>query len=45
VNVFYLHGPLLIDIDLNESVTFVLSPGVVYGLASNNAFVSDGDAT
>lgn len=44
VNVFYLHGPLLIDINLNESVTFVLSPGVVYGFASNNAFVSDGDA-
>ena len=45
MNVFYLYVPLLIDINLNESVTFVLSPGVVYGLASNNAFVSDDTPT
>ena len=44
VNVFYLHGPLLVDFNLNESVTIVLSPGVVYGIASSDAFVSGSDA-
>jgi hypothetical protein len=44
VNVFYLHGPLLIDFNFNESVSLVLSPGVVYGVASSDAeFISGGE--
>ena len=42
VNVFYLHGPLLIDFNLSKSVSIVLSPGVVYGIASSDAELISG---
>ena len=34
VNVVYLHGPLLIDFNVNKSLSFVLSPGVEYSYVS-----------
>jgi hypothetical protein len=42
INVFYLHGPLLIDFNFNEIVSLVLSPGVVYGIASSDAALISG---
>jgi hypothetical protein len=44
VNVFYLHGPLLIDLNFHETVSLVLSPGVVYGIASSDADFSGGES-
>ncbi len=30
LNVFYLHGPLLVDFNVNETLSFVLTPGMMY---------------
>lgn len=40
VNVVYLHGPLLIDFNVNETLSFVVTPGVEYAYVSSDV---DGD--
>ena len=37
VNVLYLHGPLLVDFNVNETLSFVLVPGVEYAYVSTDA--------
>ncbi len=37
VNVVYLHGPLLVDFNVNETVSFVVAPGVEYAYVSTDA--------
>lgn len=40
VNVVYLHGPLLIDFNVNQTLSFVVTPGVEYAYVSSDV---DGD--
>ncbi len=42
LNVFYFHGPLLIDFNVSETLSFVLTPGVVYALVSTD-LIADSD--
>ena len=42
IDVFYVHGPLLIDINLSEMVSLVLTPGIAYAVVSDDVSSSDG---
>ncbi|HMR73942.1 MAG TPA: hypothetical protein PKD61_02485 [Polyangiaceae bacterium] len=42
INVFYFHGPVLIDFNASEALSFVLSPGVVYSIVSADS-IGDSD--
>lgn len=41
LNVVYLHGPVLLGINVAEPVSIVLSPGVTYALASGTVETTD----
>jgi hypothetical protein len=41
LNVVYLHGPVLLGLNVAEPVSIVLSPGVTYALASGSVETSD----
>jgi hypothetical protein len=42
-NVFYLHGPLLLGVNVAEPVSIVLSPGVTYAIASTTIETTEDD--
>jgi hypothetical protein len=39
--VFYLHGPLLIDVNLSELLSLVFTPGVAYAIVSQDLVSED----
>lgn len=45
LNVVYLHGPLLLGVNVAEPVSIVLSPGVTYALVSGSVETTDGRDT